>query len=98
MALRPKVTGSKDRDAGQRPDARQHADQRADQAADEGVPEIAGLEGDAEAVRQTEKGVFHLRVRLYFLRMILSENRFPLFGIMPYQWPRMPVGRGDRSR
>ena len=50
VALRPNVTGKQDGDAGQRPDARQHADERPDQAAKERVPQRwSGSKGDGES-------------------------------------------------
>ena len=48
-----------DGNAGQRPDARQHADQRADQAAEKRVPQVGRRKGDGKAVCQAEEGGFH---------------------------------------
>ena len=64
VALRPKVTGKQDGDAGKRPDARQYADERADQAAEKRVPDVCWLKGDGKAVMQGCEGWFPRRPRI----------------------------------
>ena len=50
--VEPEGRGQQNADAGQRPDAGQHADEGADQAAEKGVPQHVGLERDRETEQQ----------------------------------------------
>ena len=50
--IEPEGEGEQDADAGEWPDARQHADQRADQTADEGVKQHIRPQRDRETKKQ----------------------------------------------
>ena len=59
--IEPEGERQQDRDAGERPDAGQHADQRADQAADKGVEQDIGLKRDRKSEREIVENGSHVR-------------------------------------